>query len=560
MSGLSLLLDETREAVMSILSDMTKERQKDETQRYGVRWDHKAVHGDKDPLSVLAQSEPMDVDRLSAKFAEVVRLFGQQDAMAVEVSHQSERLTSKGELVCLDIDALFGTMIFRNVLRRINSFSVKPSEFQWIFIYNTMHSTLPFLFSGLSPTTLPVPGQACDWTRYKHQICAHLGFKGLPPDVGCAASTPRQFGKTTAQTLLMAALLIEVPGLIMISVSTGSRISTMVSRQVRRLISQAGNEANERIVSHNTEITSMRPRGVDRSILDSPMNSILYSLPSNPERLRGMSGTFVFLDESAFVDSRLLTEFVLPLLTVNYRKLFAISTPSTERRSFFGQIIANGKDVGFETIVIEAMCKDCAAKSAKECPHRSSVATPWTSVENQGRLRAIYEFVSRDSYNREVGGATIDTTVPGFKPEAVNRVFDDPTRRFRLQDNRNWTPRCVFMGIDPSGLGANSDFAIISFFYTEKGEMVVSVFLCVNVCCQGENSSTTSWNDAPIGISNKENGLDCSDSSFGGSGVDLCTYAMIIAKRKSTNVGYLMGDLAQVSTPTSDQPVSHTVI
>lgn len=471
--GYKALLLEAGAMADSLLMEIAKDTERSHLQRYGERWHHKAIHPDKHPFDVLTQE--CKVEDLSERMRDILLARQAAESRRATSGERKENttLTAKGEIVCDDLDLLYGTTVFRAVVTRIQSYRTKPSVFQWQFIFHALHSMLPYFYSGLTETSLPTPDQACDWTRYKYQICEHLGFDHLPPELGCVASTPRQFGKTTSQAMLMAALLAEVPGVPLLNVTTGARVSQWVSKVVRRYLVQMGPEVSQRMMK-NDESTTIRPRGVDPSVRDHPMNSVLFSLPSGAERLRGLSGVFIFLDETAFMESDLLTDFVFPLLSVNSRKMFAISTPSTEKRSFFGRIVTSGKNMGFDVLTIEGMCKECAAKSAKECPHRAAVATPWTSVVNQGKLRDVYEMISRDSYNREMLGGNVDSTVSAFRAESVNRVFGDPTTRFKLVDNMHWAPRCVFMAIDPSGLGTRSDFAVVSFFITEKGEVVVS--------------------------------------------------------------------------------------
>lgn len=127
-------------------------------------------------------------------------------------------LTSDGELVCDDVSALPGTQYYRATMKAIAAFRFKPSNYQMIFIRKTMHSLLPLLYDGRTSDGRSRPGTASDWQKYKKQICAHLGYEGDGPALGCIFSTPRQFGKTTSQAMICAALMASVPGINIIQV------------------------------------------------------------------------------------------------------------------------------------------------------------------------------------------------------------------------------------------------------------------------------------------------------------------------------------------------------
>lgn len=85
--------------------------------------------------------------------------------------------------------------------------------------------------------------------------------------------------------------------------------------------------------------------------------------------------------------------------------------------------------------------------------------------------------------------------VPAFPHECVKDLFENPEKTFSFNPDSNWRPPCVFMAIDPSGLGRNSEFAIMSFFYTPQGRMVVSVDHSRSL--RSHSSRTEAWTKKP---------------------------------------------------------------
>lgn len=126
-----------------------------------------------------------------------------------------------------------------------------------------------------------------------------------------------------------------------------------------------------RVVKRNTENLFMVPAGMS---LDSAYKSKLYTLPSNGNALRGLSGDLALVDEAAFANKNLITHFLLPLLKVSGRKMLCISTPATDDTSFFSTAIQQLQEVRqkvsvdrqeeleFDVLVIEGGCvADCSA-------------------------------------------------------------------------------------------------------------------------------------------------------------------------------------------------------
>lgn len=114
------------------------------------------------------------------------------------------------------------------------------------------------------------------------------------------------------------------------------------------MLSELGQNVIERIVTQRQEELVMRPPGVSPNS-KSFATSILRTLPSNPDTLRGLSGDVALIDEAGFTNKALVRDFILPLLKVMNRRLIAISTPSRKRNTFFSSMVcatASGVCVG----------------------------------------------------------------------------------------------------------------------------------------------------------------------------------------------------------------------
>lgn len=136
----------------------------------------------------------------------------------------------------------------------------------------------------------------------------------------------------------------------------------------------------------------------------------------------------MFVDEAAFANKELMTHFIIPLLKVKDRKIVCISTPATDNQSVFSQLITEDSEGEFKVTVIEGMCKECASAGSRVCPHRSAVSTPWTNMRSQMKIEKILMRIDPFAAARELRGAQVDTKIPAFPADHVNRVFSEQVR------------------------------------------------------------------------------------------------------------------------------------
>lgn len=406
-------------------------------------------------------------------------------------SASSANVSLEDTISVSDVLKLPGMKYYKNIIEIMKTFPKQPSEHQRLFIRHAIHMMLPVIFDGRTEGGDAQVDTISDWDKYKKTICKVLGFSGDIAELGLLISTPRQLGKTEAMVMIATAMALCIPGFFVLSVSTSQRISIMFAQRVHAYIANIP-DIKKRIISQTKEEIVFSPitRPGDASFV-----SKIMTLPSNATTLRGLWGHLLLVDEAGFTNKDLLVQFIFPLLKVPKRKVLCISTPATSSISFFTSAIRKSKEVEaqtgrkgpFEVVIIEAMCPDCASKRKQECPHRDSVATPWSSNASERALKDILGSIDPDAFNREVLGADVDSKVPAFPRDLTELVFSSP--RYLLDTNVAWRPPCVFVSIDPSG-GGNSDVAIVSFFYTKDNQMVVSILFLLT--CQNRNQMSLS--------------------------------------------------------------------
>lgn len=160
---------------------------------------------------------------------------------------------------------------------------------------------------------------------------------------------------------------------------------------------------------------------------------------------------------------------LLPLMGVDGFALVAIATPGSEH-NHYSQMM-NLKDKNGEplmmTIRTSLVCPACLDKGLNEaCEHRLDLLPPWKSSVGMNKVRQILD---SDQFlnQRENLGVITDAAHYFIKPDWVNAMRDP---QHIVVDTAN--PRLVFIGIDPSGGGSASSWAMTAVYF-QNGDCVV---------------------------------------------------------------------------------------
>lgn len=383
-----------------------------------------------------------------------------------------------GNEVRVDVERLWGTTYYRRVMdvidkRLPSNMNRTASGDQRVLMQAAINSIMPLLYDGRTDQRLPDRSSTTTpYDSYGKQICEHLGMDYDCPPLGVAFSCARQVGKTEALVMLVFALLVSVPGLKVIVMSTGQRISTMFANRLKAILSMF------------PELAGMSDGNSERMVFStsreftSPMASTVYFCPANPDGLRGLEGDILIFDEMSHMDKRVPLAFGFPLLKKYGRRAWIISTPGGGVNNLFNDIVAAGNKSGFKVIVFEGACRSCArdarfSKDGAVCPHRKAVHAPWSDENAEKALAEVYKLGYGQLYYQEILGAMVLTVLPSFNRDDVERAFS-LDRVYRHSATATWCPPEVFLAIDPSGGGQRSETAVVSAFFTPDGTFVVS--------------------------------------------------------------------------------------
>jgi hypothetical protein len=189
--------------------------------------------------------------------------------------------------------------------------------------------------------------------------------------------------------------------------------------------------------------------------------------------LRGVSADIIIMEEAAFINRALFFSVIVPLMGVNGTAVIAISTPNEHDDNYYTFLMDLKNPTTnaplFKTIRIGLACEKCvAAGTGAQCNHNRGVVPPWKSLQRQDLMRTIMEADS-NLFMRENMGMLCSNTQFLFMPKLVNQFHSASPRQ------RKRRPHVVFVCIDPSGGGTQSDYAICSICVEDGHHHVIGL-------------------------------------------------------------------------------------
>lgn len=185
--------------------------------------------------------------------------------------------------------------------------------------------------------------------------------------------------------------------------------------------------------------------------------------------LRGTGADLIILEEAAFVNDKVFSTVISPVLTVEYTAILGISTAQDDL-NYYSKLL-NMKRPGtdellFRVLKVGLACEACAeAGKSGSCDHRTNRLPPWKPASRHRMLQAI-----------------MGSDEAGFAREALGEIASGDHYLYKafirhLVKN----PRvpldkpvgAVYLAIDPSGGGAASDYTLAATILQE-GRHVVS--------------------------------------------------------------------------------------
>ena len=152
--------------------------------------------------------------------------------------------------------------------------------------------------------------------------------------------------------------------------------------------------------------------------------------------------------------------------------LLALSSPEGSGNYYSKLVGVSDKTTGlpfFKIVDCLMICNDCQKLEREEkvkCNHIPQKAH-WLNARKGSRIKQVYENDLATAL-REMDGMIEDDFAPCFPKEHIERLFSRPLLETR------YTPTHIFTGVDPNGGGKLSDLGIVSGYYDNNGNFIVS--------------------------------------------------------------------------------------
>ena len=201
--------------------------------------------------------------------------------------------------------------------------------------------------------------------------------------------------------------------------------------------------------------------GAEKTILKhvSGVYLSIQFLPNNPTGNRGLKGHLVVAEEAGFIHEKLWKNTILPLTTERGTAMACISSPD-DKNSTFGRMATTTDDDGkplFKVITMEQM---------------GGLVTSHKTHSRIEQLKKLYED-DMDRYNREMKGEFGGDSNYVFDERYVELLFEGDDNIYRDSEHGSYRPSEVFVCVDPSGGGSESDMGIASGFFDQRGRLVI---------------------------------------------------------------------------------------
>ena len=271
--------------------------------------------------------------------------------------------------------------------------------------------------------------------------------------------TPRRFGKTTAVAMFVAGYFLSVEKAQLCIFSTGKRASDGMLDKIHEFVKLIDEKLG---TNHDA---CCKRKGEFLFYYGEGANDVrkVASYPSGSEKLRGVGGDLILLEEAAFMPIKMFHEVIVPLLELETTALICISTPQDSSNFYsmmFEMVDAAGEKL-FNQIQISMVCEDCKlGPHPEKCTHMKHLLPKWKSGGKQDMVRQIYGDNAKDML-RESMGVTTNENCCVFQDEWLDKFSN------RSHYSPSSTPSVIFVACDPNG-GGSSQMAIVSLFQDQN--------------------------------------------------------------------------------------------
>lgn len=180
------------------------------------------------------------------------------------------------------------------------------------------------------------------------------------------------------------------------------------------------------------------------------------------------------LEEAAHIGVAVFQKVLLPLCGVNNFVIIGISTPQDES-NYYSRLLDLKDHDGrpfFVALRIEQACAKCIQNNkAASCEHMQHLLPPWKSAERSRKMAAVY---SNDvnSFVQENQGVVLNSSKTYIFRDYIKTFLANPPYIF---DKR---PSVIFVAIDPSGGGSQSQYACVALAIEGQYNVIVGADSC----------------------------------------------------------------------------------
>jgi hypothetical protein len=188
------------------------------------------------------------------------------------------------------------------------------------------------------------------------------------------------------------------------------------------------------------------------------------------EGLRGQGGDLLLLEEAGHISDAMLRINVVPMMLVKNTAVIAITTPGSED-AFFSQLISRKAPDGrpyFKYISMGLICDLCLRLGRTCVPAHVKISLPHfrSSADQEMAERLLGD---NDDARRELSGIVGNT----------NRqyLFRDHLKLFKMlpEYTLQYPLDVLYVGVDPSGGGAASDYAICTMAHENDNWLLMGM-------------------------------------------------------------------------------------
>lgn len=350
--------------------------------------------------------------------------------------------------------ACSGDKVMTSIFETLSKFDPQPTYAQRRFIEMFLMSCLPTIYKSEFDID-----RVRIIAKYQRYLDEYSEGEFNPNAIVC---TPRQWGKTTGVSMLLAAMLFSVPACKIACFSTSQRASNNVKENVMKFLMQIPAVRKYRMLMKNSVETLALSQNCDP---DDPNMSYLLLFPDSPDKLRGQQPNIIFVEEAAFISFNLWSNVCVPLMSVEGRSVLAISSVPTDQSVYYDRLFnlknPRGKSL-FAKYRVKLLCSTCRQTNQSVCDHQLFTKPPWKTDERQELVKIILADAD-DSFRREIMGESIDNSLAIYPSAQIEKLRLAPTLTFSN------TVRFLFIGVDCSG-GGLSETSFVAMTYEEQKE------------------------------------------------------------------------------------------